>query len=290
MIKARWYFKKLRLLLLFIILIIFGFAEGNIISNKNEIIVKTSDDFETPICEKDNQCVVGGVCRPDATGKKRCMCSSSCLMTVPVKCVQSNPVSCLTMGENYVSKYNTSLPYCHHNRCVCPPLYDPVPVKSPTPGVPFIPPFKCDKRELQIMLAISPADAVYKGTEATFYCCVNVDPRDFIPEEGVYFVQNGTRRREASTTPYHLFTTTDDSLFTVPTCWALSIANVQLSDSGTYSCLAQPLAANAKSLNETLNFTVKSKPFIFTVRKPKFRQQQLREQRKRRYPKKCKRL
>uniref|UniRef100_A0AC34G1P4 Ig-like domain-containing protein n=1 Tax=Panagrolaimus sp. ES5 TaxID=591445 RepID=A0AC34G1P4_9BILA len=154
-------------------------------------------------------------------------------MTVPVKCVQSNPVSCLTMGENYVSKYNTSLPYCHHNRCVCPPLYDPVPVKSPTPGVPFIPPFKCDKRELQIMLAISPADAVYKGTEATFYCCVNVDPRDFIPEEGVYFVQN------------------------VPTCWALSIGNVQLSDSGSYSCLAQPLAANAKSLNETLNFTVK---------------------------------
>uniref|UniRef100_A0A914YIR9 Uncharacterized protein n=1 Tax=Panagrolaimus superbus TaxID=310955 RepID=A0A914YIR9_9BILA len=210
MIKARWYFKKLRLLLLFI-LIIFGFVEGN-----NNQLLKTSDDFETPICERDTQCVVGGVCRPDATGKKRCMCSSSCLMTVPVKCVQSNPVSCLTMGENYVSKYNTSLPYCHHNRCVCPPLYDPVPVKSPTPGVPFIPPFKCDKRELQIMLAISPADAVYKGTEATFYCCVNVDPRDYIPEEGVYFVQNGTRRREASTTPYQLFTTTDDSLFTVP--------------------------------------------------------------------------
>jgi protein tyrosine phosphatase len=117
------------------------------------------------------------------------------------------------------------------------------------------------------MLAISPADAVYKGTEATFYCCVNVDPRDFIPEEGVYFVQNGTRRREASTTPYQLFTKTDDSLFTVATCWALTIGNVQLSDSGSYSCITQPLDPTVKALNETLNFTVKTPRMIqnFTI-------------------------
>uniref|UniRef100_A0A7E4V8E7 protein-tyrosine-phosphatase n=1 Tax=Panagrellus redivivus TaxID=6233 RepID=A0A7E4V8E7_PANRE len=227
---------------------------------------KTADDLKTPVCDTDRNCVIGGVCRPDSTGKKRCMCSTSCLMTVPVSCATNNAGACVTMGATYTRKYNTSQPYCHHRRCVCPPQYDEVPAKPHTDGFPFMPPMKCDRRELDIMLTISPARSVFKGTEATIYCCVNLDPREYVPEEAVFFVQNGTRRRDASTTPYAMFSPKDDSLFTVPTCWSLTLQNVQPSDAGTYSCIAQPMGISAKELNETLNFEVKTPRMITNVK------------------------
>lgn len=43
--------------------------------------------------------------------------------------------------------------------------------------------------ELQAMIVASPSDSVYRGTtNATIYCCVNVDPRDFIPMSGVSLI------------------------------------------------------------------------------------------------------
>uniref|UniRef100_A0AC34R3B7 Ig-like domain-containing protein n=1 Tax=Panagrolaimus sp. JU765 TaxID=591449 RepID=A0AC34R3B7_9BILA len=223
---------------------------------------RTADDLGTPECDGDRHCTLGGTCRDDGTGKKRCMCSASCYLTVPLKCAVDVSHSCVTMGENYVSKYNVSVPYCYHGRCVCPPQYDPLPVKQHTPGFTHMPPMKCDKRELKIMVAISPADSVYKGTEATIYCCVNQDPRDFVADESVMMVQNGTRNRVLNTTPYEMFSADEDALFAVPTCWSLTISNVQSSDSGTYTCVVQPKSALYSTQNQTVHFTVKTPRMI----------------------------
>lgn len=38
---------------------------------------------------------------------------------------------------------------------------------------------------------MKPSETLYKGTTAHIFCCLNVDPRGFIPIDGVYFVQNG---------------------------------------------------------------------------------------------------
>ena len=160
-----------------------------------------------------------------------------------------------------MSRYNTSLPFCYENRCVCPPQYDPLPVRpaGATPGISHMLPMKCDKRDLKVMMAVSPRDSVYKGEEATVYCCINLDAREFIPRDGVLFIQNGTRSREPTQTPYDIFTAKDDTLFTVATCWLLTLFNVQLSDSGNYTCIVQPKNPLYPTLNETINFTVKSK-------------------------------
>ena len=126
------------------------------------------------------------------------------------------------------------------------------------PGFKSMLPMKCDKRELQAMVVASPSESVYRGTTATIFCCVNVDPREFIPPNFVYFVQNGTRKLETTHTPYENFSDDIDTLFTVPTCWSYQIVNVQLSDSGTYICLVQSLAASYRTINASLEFTVKS--------------------------------
>lgn len=42
---------------------------------------KTADELDTPICTNDSQCALGGICKADNTGNKRCMCSASCLMS-----------------------------------------------------------------------------------------------------------------------------------------------------------------------------------------------------------------
>lgn len=126
------------------------------------------------------------------------------------------------------------------------------------------------------MSAASPSDSIYKGMVAYLYCCINVDPRGFIPEDGVFFIQNHTRRRDPTSTPYENFSTDIDTLFSVssnphqmmefhipflfqvPTCWILEINNAQLSDAGTYQCLIQPANSRYRIVNASIEFAVKS--------------------------------
>ncbi|KAH7729834.1 CLR-1 protein [Aphelenchoides avenae] len=169
------------------------------------------------------------------------------------------------MGEQYVAKYDVQGPMCYQKRCVCPPMFEPIPVVPSMPGFKALLPPKCDKRELQAMIVATPGDSAYRGTMMTMFCCINVDPRRFIPENGVYFVQNGTRKREPTSTPYDGFSTDIDTLFNVPTCWSLTINNVQMSDSGSYMCLVQPLNPRFKTLNATMEFAVKTPRMIQNV-------------------------
>jgi hypothetical protein len=155
-------------------------------------------------------------------------------------------------------KYDLNQPVCHNRRCICPPIFDPIPVQPPIAGFKSMLPMKCDKHDLNAMVLASPSDSSYKGTVTTIFCCVNLDPRNFIAENGVYFVQNGTRKREATSSPYDSFSREIDTLFTVPTCWSLTINNVQLSDSGTYFCVVQPMNAKYKTVNSSMEFVVKS--------------------------------
>lgn len=32
-----------------------------------------------------------------------------------------------------------------------------------------------------------PSDSVYQGTDASLFCCINMDPRSFIDDDGVCF-------------------------------------------------------------------------------------------------------
>ncbi|KAI1728522.1 protein-tyrosine phosphatase domain-containing protein [Ditylenchus destructor] len=219
--------------------------------------LKGPDELGVPECKSNSDCVVGGICVKDRYSKGRCLCSSSCPLNVPVQCMEDNRISCVTMGDHYTSKYDLRPPLCYHKRCVCPPSFDPNLLQPPIPGFKATLPMKCDRRELNAMIVASPSDSIYRGTMTTIFCCVNVDPRDFIPENGVYFVQNGTRKREPTNTPYENFSNDIDTLFTVPTCWSLHINNVQLSDSGTYVCFVQPLNAKFRTVNASMELSVK---------------------------------
>uniref|UniRef100_A0A914L344 protein-tyrosine-phosphatase n=1 Tax=Meloidogyne incognita TaxID=6306 RepID=A0A914L344_MELIC len=111
--------------------------------------------------------------------------------------------------------------------------------------------------QLNAVISASPSESIYKGTSAQISCCVNVDPRGFIPAEGVYFVQNGTRRREPTDNPYDKFSSDIDTLFAVPTCWVLNIETTQLSDAGVYQCIVQPTNTRYRTVNITMEFFVK---------------------------------
>lgn len=51
----------------------------------------------------------------------------------------------------------------------------------------------------------------------------------------------------------------------MPTCWSLQINNVQLSDSGSYICIVQPLSARFRTMNISMEFAVKSKIFLLKI-------------------------
>lgn len=82
----------------------------------------------------------------DFLGVGRCMCSSSCPLNVPVQCIPEKNLSCVTMGEAYMRKYDLHQPVCHQRRCICPPIFDPIPVQPPIAGFKSMLPMKCDKR------------------------------------------------------------------------------------------------------------------------------------------------
>lgn len=77
-------------------------------------MAKTAEELGVPECRNNIDCVVGGVCVKDQRGKGRCFCSSSCPLNVPMKCAENNAISCVSMGEQYTSKYALRPPLCYH--------------------------------------------------------------------------------------------------------------------------------------------------------------------------------
>ncbi|KAL3993620.1 Protein-tyrosine phosphatase family protein [Acanthocheilonema viteae] len=142
--------------------------------------------------------------------------------------------------------------------CVCPPMFDPWRLE----GAIELLPFKCDRRELMVQGRVLPSDSVYQGTDASLFCCINMDPRSFIDDDGVDFIQNSSIIREPTNTPY-------DDVFTdgiePPRCWSLEIKNAQYSDSGTYLCHVKTTGKHEINTNHTINFFVKAPRIIQNV-------------------------
>ncbi|KAL3077179.1 hypothetical protein niasHS_013168 [Heterodera schachtii] len=218
---------------------------------------KNADELGVPECKSNFDCVTSGVCVKDRNGKGRCFCSSSCPLIVPVQCSENNHYSCVSMGDSYTAKYDFRNPLCYHKRCICPPQFDPQFVLPPAPGFNTRLPMKCDKRELQVVFAATPSNSVNLGGAAYLFCCVNLDPRTFIPKDGVVFVQNDTIQHQPTSTPYESFSHDIDTYFSVPTCWVLGLNNAQLRDSGSYKCIVQPTNARYRVVNATMEFSVK---------------------------------
>ncbi|MCP9257708.1 Receptor-type tyrosine-protein phosphatase [Dirofilaria immitis] len=192
---------------------------------------KTPSELKIPECEDSiNDCAYGGKCVADLNGYKSCLCPASCPASIPVSCrAGKHDDYCMSMSDDYKDKYLLPEPACHMGICVCPPMFDPWRLE----GAIELLPFKCDRRELMVQGRALPSDSVYQGTDASLFCCINMDPRSFVDDDGVDFIQNSSIIREPTNTPY-------DEIFTdgiePPRCWSLEIKNAQYSDSGTYLC------------------------------------------------------
>ncbi|PIO63632.1 hypothetical protein TELCIR_14763 [Teladorsagia circumcincta] len=75
--------------------------------------------------------------------------------------------------------------------------------EAPTTTTPSGPASADRLGELAVLGIAYPSDAVYKGTDVTLYCCVNMDPQGLIDVAGVLFVQNTTVVREPTNHPFH---------------------------------------------------------------------------------------
>ncbi|XGW07739.1 hypothetical protein V3C99_010692 [Haemonchus contortus] len=225
----------------------------------------SADRLGVPRCESNYDCVHNGLCRKDADGYGRCLCPRSCPPYIPMDCMKQGSSSyyrlrqryrhelpCGVMDSSYKKKYDLPSPQCHQGRCSCPPMFDNW--KTSDSPVLNLLPTKCDRRELAVLGIAYPSDAVYKGTDVTLYCCVNMDPQGLIDVAGVLFVQNTTVVREPTNHPFHHMT--EFEKMNTPYCWELDIRNVQLSDSGSYMCHVN--ANQQPSVNYTIEFQVKA--------------------------------
>ncbi|EFO23364.2 hypothetical protein LOAG_05121 [Loa loa] len=220
---------------------------------------KTPSELKIPECEDSiNDCAYGGKCVADSNGYKSCLCPASCPASIPVSCRAGRQDDyCMSMSDDYKDRYLLPEPACHMGICVCPPMFDPWRLE----GAIELLPFKCDRRELLVQGRALPSDSVYQGTDASLFCCINMDPRSFIDDDGVDFIQNSSIIREPTNTPY-------DEVFTdgiePPRCWSLEIKNAQYSDSGTYLCHVKTTGKHEINTNHTINFFVKDQGSLTT--------------------------
>ncbi|KAL3993621.1 Protein-tyrosine phosphatase family protein [Acanthocheilonema viteae] len=220
---------------------------------------KTPNELKIPECEDSiNDCAYGGKCVADPNGYKSCLCPASCPASIPVSCRAGRQDDyCMSMSDDYRDRYLLPEPACHMGICVCPPMFDPWRLE----GAIELLPFKCDRRELMVQGRVLPSDSVYQGTDASLFCCINMDPRSFIDDDGVDFIQNSSIIREPTNTPY-------DDVFTdgiePPRCWSLEIKNAQYSDSGTYLCHVKTTGKHEINTNHTINFFVKDQGSLST--------------------------
>ncbi|CAG9530515.1 unnamed protein product [Cercopithifilaria johnstoni] len=225
---------------------------GNISATSLKLQPKTPNELKIPECEDSiNDCAYGGKCVADQNGYKSCLCPASCPASIPVSCRAGRQDDyCMSMSDEYRDRYLLPEPACHMGICVCPPMFDSWRLE----GAIELLPFKCDRRELIVQGRALPSDSVYQGTDASLFCCINMDPRSFIDDDGVDFIQNSSIIREPTNTPY-------DEVFTdgiePPRCWSLEIKNAQYSDSGTYLCHVKTTGKHEINTNHTINFFVK---------------------------------
>ncbi|PAV77395.1 hypothetical protein WR25_16591 [Diploscapter pachys] len=219
---------------------------------------KDAEQLGIPRCDSHYDCVFNGYCIKDSDGYGRCLCPKSCPSIVPATCRNRKFGSqCLMMDAAYQARFSLANPSCYQGLCVCPPMFDQILVGVNDPPLRLnatLLPSKCDRRELAVIGHVYPSPSVYKGSDATLFCCINVDPQGFIDASAVMFLQNTTFMREATKHPFKEQQT--DRI----ACWELEIKNAQLSDSGTYTCLVTSLAYHGQppvSANYTINFEVK---------------------------------
>uniref|UniRef100_A0A8R1XRT8 protein-tyrosine-phosphatase n=6 Tax=Onchocerca TaxID=6281 RepID=A0A8R1XRT8_ONCVO len=220
---------------------------------------KTPSELKIPECEDSiNDCAYGGKCVADVNGYKSCLCPASCpasycIAAIPVSCrAGKHDDYCMSMSDDYRDKYLLPEPACYMGICICPPMFDPWRME----GAIELLPFKCDRRELMVQGRALPSDSVYQGADASLFCCINMDPRSFVDDDG-----NSSIIREPTNTPY-------DEIFTdgiePPRCWSLEIKNAQYSDSGTYLCHVKTTGKHEINTNHTINFFVKDQNSLST--------------------------
>ncbi|VDM25735.1 unnamed protein product [Toxocara canis] len=213
---------------------------------------KTPEELKIPQCEDSTaDCAYGGKCVAGPNGYKSCLCPASCPVSIPVSCrAEKHDDYCLSMSDDYREKFLLPEPTCYMGICVCPPMFDPWKMEGSVKLLPF----KCDRRELRVQGVALPSDSVYQGTDAMLFCCINMDPRTFVNEDGVDFIQNSSIIREPTSTPYHEIFTDG---FEPPRCWSLDIKNAQFSDSGSYLCHVKTVGRHEIPANFTIEFVVK---------------------------------
>uniref|UniRef100_A0A915C0X9 protein-tyrosine-phosphatase n=1 Tax=Parascaris univalens TaxID=6257 RepID=A0A915C0X9_PARUN len=228
--------------------------------NEPIMLPKTPQELKIPQCDDSmGDCAYGGKCVTGPNGYKSCLCPASCPVSIPVSCrAEKHDDYCLSMSDDYREKFLLPEPACHMGICVCPPMFDPWKMEGSVKLLPF----KCDRRELRVQGVALPSDSVYQGTDAMLFCCINMDPRTFVNEDGVDFIQNSSIIREPTSTPYHEIFTDG---FEPPRCWSLDIKNAQFSDSGSYLCHVKTVGRHEILANFTIEFVVKAPRMIQNV-------------------------
>ncbi|CCD68957.1 Receptor-type tyrosine-protein phosphatase [Caenorhabditis elegans] len=223
---------------------------------------KTAKELGVKSCESNQDCVHDGVCHRGNDGHGICMCPRSCPAITPKQCGYNyrTPSTCLLMDADYRSKYDVKEPTCYSRKCVCPPQFDDVHVtanQKPLRLNSTLLPTKCDKRDLAVVARAHPSTSVSKGIDVTLFCCINVDPEGFIDVASVFFIQNGTIMREATSHPFAPRNGLARRVHEKYSCWELEIKNAQTSDSGSYMCRVTASASDL-DVTDTMQFEVKA--------------------------------